>query len=143
MQKVRSAAADWLTIITSSITIFSLLSPKSLVAENDFKELPEAAISDVNILTAFIVSFAACWFFYEVSIRAARYFLKQENRVTSELGVYTFCSVISMLLYMYSQFMFQYRVFEQGYAMVIVIPAVVWILNLAGMIVRWVNKQGS
>ncbi|TBT83909.1 hypothetical protein D4752_25495 [Vibrio parahaemolyticus] len=56
MQKVRSAAADWLTIITSSMTIFSLLSPKSLVAENDFKELPEAAISDVNILTAFIVS---------------------------------------------------------------------------------------
>lgn len=141
MINVRSAVADWFTIITSSITLYSLLFPSSLISKSETGDRSEVAMTDINIAAALFVAIVACLFFNEVSIRTANWVVKNKYSVVPDLGVYILFTFMGLSLYLYTQFKFHLTMFSQPNEWIITIPIILWILNLMGMIVRSVNDS--
>ncbi|WP_423248136.1 hypothetical protein [Vibrio vulnificus] len=136
MNNLRSATADWITIITGLSTLIINLMP-ALIADRSVENYDPAWQGHLDHMATTLACALTFYFFIDQSIRVSRRITAARLSVLPDQLVYVFCCLGGLLLFVATQIVFQSYVFDSLQTTYLVVPSIVWCLIMLGLFIAW------
>ncbi|EHR6738919.1 hypothetical protein NDJ85_18825 [Vibrio parahaemolyticus] len=139
MNNLRSATADWITIITGLSTLIVNLMP-ALIADrsaDNYGGVWQGHLDHVATTLACALTF---YFFIDQSIRVSRKISAARLSVLPDQLIYIFCCLGGLLLFVATQIVFQSYVFNSLQTIYLIAPSIVWCIIMLGLFIAWTSE---